>query len=150
MLLERSILKTGWIQPVLVSRDKVIIDGFHRWSLTRDSVALRERYGGKLPCAVLDVSVAEAMLLTVRINRAKGTHIAVGMSALVKRLIDEHHYDPDEIAVEIGGTRAEVDLLYQDSIFREHKLDEWRYSPAWRPADTRFEPKDRISPDGHS
>ena len=29
-LLERSLLKTGWVQPILISKDKIIIDGFHR------------------------------------------------------------------------------------------------------------------------
>ena len=33
-LLERSILATGWVQPVLISKDNIIIDGFHRWSLS--------------------------------------------------------------------------------------------------------------------
>ena len=35
-LLELSILKTGWVQPILISRDKIIIDGFHRWSLSKE------------------------------------------------------------------------------------------------------------------
>ena len=40
-LLERSILKTGWVQPVLANRDLIIIDGFHRWMLTRESKKLQ-------------------------------------------------------------------------------------------------------------
>jgi ParB-like chromosome segregation protein Spo0J len=36
-LLERSILKTGWVQPVLITQDGTIIDGFHRHRLAQDS-----------------------------------------------------------------------------------------------------------------
>ena len=39
-LLEFSVLKTGWIQPILVSRDYVIIDGFHRFRSVCDSLTL--------------------------------------------------------------------------------------------------------------
>src|SRR5207249_2050763 len=100
-LLERSILRTGWVQPVLVSRDLIIIDGFHRWSLSKESEQLRRRYGGLLPCARMDIGEDEAMALTVRINRAKGSHVAVRMSHLVKALIDQHGWDPQQVALEI-------------------------------------------------
>lgn len=133
-LLELSIIETGWVQPVLVSRDMLIIDGFHRYSLSRDSAALREKYDGKLPCAVLDLSPGEAMMLTVRINRAKGTHVAVRMADLVQQVIDEHGFTREAVAMKIGATLAEVDVLYQNSIFERKDLKNHRYSQAWVPA----------------
>ena len=136
-LLERSILKTGWVQPVLINTGRVIIDGFHRWKLSQDSPAIRERYNGKVPCAVLPVGDDQAMLLTIRMNRAKGTHVAVRMSSIVKDLIDKHHLDPDQIAQEIGATRDEIDLLYQDSIFKAKNLAEYKYSKAWEPREVK-------------
>lgn len=36
-LLEHSLLKNGWIQPILVTQDNVIIDGFHRVTLAKTS-----------------------------------------------------------------------------------------------------------------
>lgn len=134
-LLERSILKTGWVQPILVSRDLIIIDGFHRYRLSLDSVELRRKYGGLVPVARLDVDAGTAMALTVRMNRAKGTHTAVRMSALVKRLVDVEQWDPQQIAQEIGGTLAEVELLYQDDLFKHRHLSEYRYSKAWVPVE---------------
>src|SRR5579872_4357233 len=136
-LLERSILRTGWVQPILITADGTIIDGFHRWMLSRESQALRARYGGMVPCAVLDVPPEEAKLLTVRMNRAKGTHVAVRMSDLVKSLIDEHGFDADMVAAEIGATRDEIDVLYQDSIFEAKKIRDYRYSRAWIPKETK-------------
>lgn len=132
-LLEFSILKTGWIQPVLVDPDDNIIDGFHRWSLTRDSKALQERYDGKLPVAVIDCTRAEAMMLTIRINRAKGTHIAIRMSQVVRELIDVHGVSPDDVAKEIGAGRKEVDLLYQENMFKARDIKNAKYSVAWEP-----------------
>lgn len=134
-LLERSILETGWIQPVCINRDGIIIDGFHRWSLSKDSKALKERYGGKVPCAVLDIDRPAAMLMTVRINRAKGTHVAVRMSEMVRELIDVHHLEPEEVAKGIGATKDEVDLLYQEGVFKMKNIKDYRYSKAWYPVE---------------
>ncbi len=136
-LLEISLLSTGWVQPILITTDGTIIDGFHRWMLSKESQALKERYAGMVPCAILDVSPAEAKMLTVRMNRAKGCHVAVRMSELVKSLIDEHGCSPQEVAKEIGATRDEVDLLYQDSLFKARNIEHYRYSKAWVPAEEK-------------
>lgn len=138
-LLERSILKQGWIQPVLVNPDNIIIDGFHRVKLSQQSKALRRKYDGMVPCVVLKISRPKAMLLTVRINRAKGTHAAVRMADLIKELIDEHGFEREEVAAEIGATAKEVDLLYQDSIFHAKGLEKYRYSNAWIPKESTHE-----------
>lgn len=140
-LLERSILATGWVQPVLISKDNIIIDGFHRWSLTMDSKAINEKYKGKLPCAVLDVDRGEAMVLTVRMNRAKGSHIAVRMSEMVKELIDTHKYEVDHLCKELGATKKEIDLLYQDGVFKARNTKDYKYANAWVPAESAFDDK---------
>lgn len=77
-LLKLSIERTGWLQPILISKSDVIIDGFHRTTIARLN-------GWLVPCCVLDLDERERMMLTVRINRAKGTHVALRMSDLVHR-----------------------------------------------------------------
>ena len=136
-LLERSILMTGWVQPILIAIDGTIIDGFHRATLARTSQALLERYSGRVPCAVLDVDRPRAMMLTIRMNRAKGTHVAVRMSEIVHELVQQHGCLPQEIAQEIGATMAEVDLLLQDGVFKAKKIADHQYSRAWYPRETR-------------
>jgi ParB-like chromosome segregation protein Spo0J len=138
-LLERSILKTGWVQPILITQDGTIIDGFHRHRLAQDSTKLKEVYGGKVPCAVMDISVTEAMVVTIRMNRAKGSHVAVRMSEIVRGLIDVHGMLPEELAQDIGATKAEIDLLYQDGVFKMKNIKDYKYSKAWIPSDTRLE-----------
>ena len=135
-LIERSILRTGWIQPILVNKNNVIIDGFHRWTLSRLSTQLRDKYHGKVPCAVLDVSDAEAMIITVRINRAKGTHLAFRMSDYIKELITTHKIPQDELAKEIGATFDEVDLLMRSDMFAKKDIQNWAYSEAWFPVES--------------
>lgn len=136
-LLERSILAMGWVQPILVTRDGVIVDGFHRATLARTSAAIRERYGAAVPCAVLDLTRPAAMMTTIRINRAKGTHAALHMHAIVRELIETHGFDPQEVAAEIGATIEEIDLLRQEDVFEAKGTPAHRYSRAWVPTETR-------------
>jgi hypothetical protein len=135
-LIEKSIMKTGWIQPILVNTNRTIIDGFHRWTLSKLSTQLRERYEGKVPCCVLDVSDAEAMIITVRINRAKGTHLAFRMADYVKEIVQTHKVPIDQLARDIGATLDEVQLLMQNDVFSAKKIENWTYSEAWVPAES--------------
>ena len=50
--LEKNILSIGWVQPVIISKDKTIIDGFHRTMLSMESKKIKEKYNGKVPCVV--------------------------------------------------------------------------------------------------
>jgi ParB-like chromosome segregation protein Spo0J len=135
-LIERSILRTGWIQPILVNTNLTIIDGFHRWTLSRLSTQMREKYHGKVPCAVLDVSDAEAMVITVRINRAKGTHLAFRMSEYIRELLTKHKMPIDDLAKDIGATIEEVELLMRADVFERKDVSNWAYSEAWFPAES--------------
>lgn len=51
-LLELSILKQGWIQPILANRNNEIIDGFHR-------VVIAKKNNLLVPVAYLDISEEE-------------------------------------------------------------------------------------------
>lgn len=139
-LIEHSILSNGWLHPVVIDPDLNIIDGFHRWTIAQKSKALIDRHGAAVPTVTLEVSRREAMAITVRLNRAKGVHVAVRMADLVRELIDTHGLTVREVATEIGGTVAEVNLLYQKNLFKALKLDEYEYSKAWVPYDDRKGP----------
>jgi len=131
-LLEFSILKNGWIQPVLVDKSMTIIDGFHRSYLSKNSKLLKEKYDGKVPVVQMNLTEPERMLLTIRINRAKGNHVSIKMADIVKSLIDKHNYSPAQIMEGIGCTKDEVDLLYKDGVFDHLNIKEHQYSKAWR------------------
>lgn len=133
-LLEHAITTYGWLHPLLVSgRDTEIIDGFHRWMLAQECKLIRERYSGHVPVIKLDLSVPDRKMLTIAINRAKGTHVAVRMHAIVRELIDVHGLSRDAVCKGIGASSGEVDLLYQDGVFEARKIADHRYSKAWEP-----------------
>lgn len=133
-LLKLSILKNGWIQPILVTQDYVIIDGFHRASLAKADKAVAALTKGKVPCVVMNLSEPERMLLTIRINRAKGSHIAVKMSDIIKSLVNDYGIPIDEICNQIGATKDEIELLLMDSVFKKYDITkESKYSKAWVP-----------------
>jgi ParB-like chromosome segregation protein Spo0J len=132
-LLEHSIIKNGWIQPILVTQDYVIIDGFHRWSLALKSEIVPKLTNGKVPVVIMNLTEPERMMLTIRINRAKGAHIAVKMSDIIKQLVRDYGLTLDEIAKEIGATKAEIEVLMMDDVFKKLKIDEHEYSNAWIP-----------------
>ena len=134
-LLEHSLLSTGWIQPILVNPGGLIIDGFHRWRLSQDSRPVIKRWGGMVPVAIIDVDDAHAMATTVRINRAKGTHVAVEMHRLVAALLEDYHWAPEEVAKEIGASLEEVNVLAQEGVFAAKGTAKWAYSHAWYPAE---------------
>lgn len=134
-LLERSLLVTGWVQPILVTPARTVIDGFHRWKLTMESPAVRAKYGGECPVVELAVSEGEAMLLTIRMNRAKGTHVGLRMSEIVQSLVDVHGFSLDRIAPEIGASAEEMKLLYAGGVFKYKATPSHVYSRSWAPAE---------------
>lgn len=124
-LLKLSVERTGWLQPILITPKNVIIDGFHRTTLGRLN-------GWLVPCCILDIDEKERMLLTVRINRAKGTHIALRMSDLIQQLIALGCTE-QYIAEQIGASEREITILKKGDIFKSIDLSKWSYSRAWLP-----------------
>ncbi len=124
-LLEFSLKRNGWIQPILITKDGIIIDGFHRHLISKKN-------GWLVPCAVLDISDVERRLLTVRINRAKGAHIAVRMSELIQGLLADG-VTRETIAQEIGSDITEVELLSKKDVFEKFSLEGYEYSKSWIP-----------------
>lgn len=147
-LLALSILRTGWTQPLLIHHASLeIIDGFHRWMISKHEPEMQRRWGGLVPCARLKVTPAEAMMLTVRINRAKGTHVAVKMSALVIKLVNELGVSRQDVASGIGAGLDEIDLLLKADVFKARDIPNWNYSKAWVPIEVKSERGGASEPD---
>jgi len=90
--------------------------------------------GAKVPVVVMHLTEPERMLLTIRINRAKGSHIAIKMSDIIKALVNEHGMPVKDICKEIGATKDEIELLMMENVFKKHNVDkESKYSKAWVP-----------------
>jgi ParB-like chromosome segregation protein Spo0J len=92
-LLETSIWEDGYTQPVVTVYDAendryVVVDGFHRYLILRDSKRIREREGGMLPVVVLNKEMSDRMASTIRHNRARGSHNLELMSQIVTELVE--------------------------------------------------------------
>ena len=107
-LLKLSILKNGWIQPILVTHEYVIIDGFHRASLAKADKKVNALTGGKVPVVIMELNEPERMLLTIRINRAKGSHVAIKMSDLIKKVVNDYGMPIEEICRQMSGYRVSM------------------------------------------
>lgn len=131
-LLETSIWEDGYTQPVVVVYDRenekyVVVDGFHRYCILRDSKRIFEREQGMLPVVVLDKEMHDRMASTIRHNRARGSHNIELMSTIVSELVEMGKGDhwickhigmsPDELLrlKQITGVAA----LFQNQDFSE-------------------------------
>lgn len=132
-LLKFSILKQGWIQPILVTQDLEIIDGYHRVSLCKTDKDIAKLTDNKVPVVKMQMEDWERKCLTIRINRAKGSHIAVKMSDIIKSLVHDHNMDIKQIAKEIGATKKELDVLLMDNVFKALDVENKTFSNAWYP-----------------
>jgi ParB-like chromosome segregation protein Spo0J len=92
-LLETSIWEDGYTQPVVTFFDEtkqkyIVVDGFHRYSILRDSKRIRERENEMLPVVVIDKEMGDRMASTIRHNRARGSHNIELMSSIVAELVE--------------------------------------------------------------
>lgn len=90
-LLEISIWEDGYTMPVVCyyfAEEDIyeIVDGFHRYSILRDSKRIFEREKGMLPVVVIDKDESNRMASTIRHNRARGSHDIDLMSNIVSEL----------------------------------------------------------------
>ncbi len=133
-LLKFSIIKNGWIQPILTTEENIIIDGFHRATLAKTDKEVKKLTNSKVPVVRMKLSEPERMLLTIRINRAKGSHIAVKMGDIIKKLINNYGISKKKIMEQIGATKDEIELLMLDNVFKKYEFnEESEYSKAWVP-----------------
>ena len=92
-LLELSIWEDGFTQPIVTYYDSendkyIVVDGFHRYSILKNSKRIRQRENEMLPVVVIDKEIGERMASTIRHNRARGTHNIDLMSNMVAELVE--------------------------------------------------------------
>ncbi|MCL8071140.1 IbrB-like domain-containing protein [Klebsiella quasipneumoniae] len=135
-LLYTSLMRTGFTHPLVTWRDEdkryTLIDGFHRFSLTQQRKALRQRLHGYLPVVAVNHArqdKSQHIAATIRHNRARGQHQIQAMSSVVQELA-RLGWDDRKIAVELGMEADEVLRLKQISGLME-MFQEREFSTAW-------------------
>ena len=65
-----------------------VVDGFHRFTVLKNSERIREREKEMLPVVVLKKEMHDRMASTIRHNRARGSHNVELMSSIVSELVE--------------------------------------------------------------
>jgi len=131
-LLTQSILTNGWTLPIVVNPDMVIIDGFHRWTVSGEE-PLWSLLGGKVPIVIVKHDgESENIYGTITHNRARGVHLLEPMKAIIRRLMVDGK-SVEEISKQLGMKPEEIfrlsDFSKEDFLTMMVKKDV-SYSPA--------------------
>ncbi len=132
-LLYRSMLEHGITQPLVVGPEKeqhyALIDGYHRWSIIKKNKELCNRLNHKVPVVVLNVSIKNQIVATVRHNRARGRH-QIGEIGEVVKTLSENGWSSAKIMDVLGMEADEVLRLKQFKGLGELFKDD-DYSRSW-------------------
>lgn len=134
-LLEHSIGEDGYTQPIVAFREDekhIVVDGFHRNRVGKESNRVRSRTKGYLPVTIINadrMNRTDRIAATIRHNRARGKHQVDAMSAIVIELARRNWSDP-KIARELGMEPDEVLRLKQITGLAEMFADR-DFSEAW-------------------
>lgn len=134
MLLTQSLKEYGWLQPLVIRKaDQTIIDGTKRWDTALSDDKFLKKYGSDVPVVFHDVDEIDAMVMHVRLNRARGNIHPVGLSALVKRILDSGKYKALDLANFFIMSDDEIDLLMSSGLLKTKNWQAYEYSRAWVP-----------------
>ena len=133
-LLEHSILKDGYTQPIVTwpNNGIEVVDGFHRHRVGKESPEVNAMIHGYLPVVTIRPSQGEKndrMAATIRHNRARGAHKVESMSEIVVEL-KRRFWSDERIATELGMEPDEVLRLQQITGLSGLFADE-EFSEAW-------------------
>lgn len=136
-LLTQSMVEYGWISPIIVrKKDSVIIDGFHRWLIAQKDAEFRKRHGKKtVPVVFMDIDLIDAMVMHIRLNRARGVLMARYISLLAKDILASKKYQRTEIKRLLAMSEDELAVLLDGSLLKHRKISEYEYSKAWVPVE---------------
>lgn len=92
-LLEKSIWEDGYTQPIVCyyieDEDAYeVVDGYHRYTILKNSKRIYERERGLLPVVVIEKDKNNRMASTIRHNRARGSHDIDLMVSIVADLTE--------------------------------------------------------------
>lgn len=136
-LLTLSMRKDGVTMPVVVSdqpRNKkqpyVVVDGFHRTTVIKNTKDINESLAGYVPVSKLNKDLDDRITSTVRHNMARGTH-QVGLSSNLVVMLRKRNWNDERIGEELGMDAEEVLRLKQITGLAEVFADE-EFSKEWR------------------
>jgi hypothetical protein len=111
----------------------VIIDGTKRWDVALSEDKFLAKHGQNVPVVYHDVDEIDAMVIHVRLNRARGNVHPVGLSSIMKKIVYSGKYDESELSSIFVMGGDEVDLLLSSGLLKKKNWEKYEYSRAWVP-----------------
>ena len=145
-LLEQSIIEDGYTQPIVTwptEGQYVVVDGFHRNRVGKESKKVFKRINGYLPITRINSDredKADRIAATIRHNRARGKHTVGGMSDIVLEL-KRRNWTNQRISKNLGMDEDEILRLCQITGLAELFTNQ-EFSKSWDIEDSApdFEP----------
>lgn len=134
-LLRLSMNDFGWLQPIVVrAKDMTVIDGTHRWVVAGEK-DFQKKHGTDIPVVLVDCDEIDAMVMHVRLNRARGEIFAKPFSKLLKQIVLSDKYSPEDLENILVMSPDEVDLMLAGGLLKSRKIPQHVYSRAWVPVE---------------
>ena len=135
-LLLQSLADWGWLQPLVVRvEDRTIIDGNLRWVVAKEQKPVIAKVGDQVPVVWVSCDEVDAMIMHVRMNRARGMVVATKLSALLKWVIASNKYDRRTVQNLLVMTNEEYDVLVEGYYLKRKSIKEHNYSRGWVPVE---------------
>jgi ParB-like chromosome segregation protein Spo0J len=135
-LLEVSILQDGYTQPIVTYKQedesRVVVDGFHRNRVGKESEVVRTRILNYLPVVTINdnrTDKGDRIASTIRHNRARGKHKIDAMAEIVIDL-KRRNWSDEKIAKNLGMDADEILRLSQITGLAEMFANQ-EFSQAW-------------------
>ncbi len=135
-LLVQSFVDWGWLQPLVVrAENRTIIDGSARWLVAMNSKPARSSLGDSVPVVWVSCDEVDAMIMHVRLNRARGMVVAKRTSNLLKSVVVSRKYDANTLRNLLVMTKEEWEVLADGSYLKQKSINEHTYSRGWVPVE---------------
>jgi ParB-like chromosome segregation protein Spo0J len=134
-LLKISIIEDGWTQPIVITDDKEIVDGFHRYLACKSDTRVYRKTHGYVPTVVIaPKDLSSKQMATIRHNRARGTHTVLAMSKIVQSMVEKEKLSMKEICERLQMEPEEVTRLAARVGIPQSDILGAEWSKEWVPA----------------
>lgn len=117
----------------MANKDNVIVDGFHRWTVSADKEVYKLTDGMVPVVFISPTDEASRKMSTIRHNRARGTHGVLPMADIIESMFQEMK-SMDEICERLQMESEEViRLANRKGIPKTDIVRDSDWSKSWEP-----------------
>lgn len=132
-LLADSLTVHGWLMPLVVTRDGLVVDGNQRLRMVLSDPKVAAALPDKIPVNVVEVDEVDAMLMHMRLNRGRGLVVAKRVSGLLNEVLAAGRYERQEVRKMLCMTPEEFEVLCDAVYVKLKAVSQHQYSRAWIP-----------------